>query len=160
MEMQYVKAGFWIRFWAYLIDIILTGSLSGAIVSLYFLASGGADVSLAVFTLSGILSALVTYSYFILMTKLRRQTIGKQIFGLYVVHKDGFGSLSWKDVLFRELIGRFIHRSLFITNVLYLITAFHPEKRGIHDFIGDTIVAREPGEALEPVYKEEEPVLS
>ncbi|WP_246125598.1 RDD family protein [Alkalicoccus halolimnae] len=139
---EYMRAGFWMRLWAYATDLLVTGSLSAAILGLYFLATGGGDLSILTFTISGLLSALITFGYFILMTKLLGQTLGKMVFGIRVLSREK-SELSWLDVIFREFVGRFLHRFLFITNLLYLIVAFHPEKRGLHDFLGNSIVVLE-----------------
>ncbi|GAE91103.1 hypothetical protein JCM21714_39 [Gracilibacillus boraciitolerans JCM 21714] len=64
------------------------------------------------------------------------------IFGLRVIREDS-QSLSWSDLLFREVIGRFIHRVFFIAVLLYLFVAFTTEKQGIHDMIGNTRVVIE-----------------
>ncbi|QKS72060.1 RDD family protein [Paenalkalicoccus suaedae] len=133
-------AGFWMRFWAYFVDIILTSSLTGAVIALVF---GQSEWSFGVITLSGLIGAIITYGYFVILTKLFQQTLGKQLFGIIVLSNEK-RELSWLDVLFREVIGRFIYRSLVFTNLLYLIVPFQREKRGIHDFIGNTYVALEP----------------
>ncbi|WP_444684018.1 RDD family protein [Alkalicoccus luteus] len=138
---EYMQAGFWIRLWAYTVDILVTFSASAAVTGLYF-AVTGTDVTILTFSVSGILSGLVTFLYFILLTKYTGRTLGKQLFGLRVVsfrHEE----MSWMDVLFREFVGRFLHRFLIVTNALYLVVAFHPKKRGIHDFLGDTVVVME-----------------
>ncbi|CAM3857494.1 RDD family protein [Alkalicoccus chagannorensis] len=136
-------AGFWIRLWAYAADLLVTGSLSGAVLGLYQMITGGLELNLLVFSLTALLSGVVTYGYFILLTGFWGKTLGKMIFGLRVVSREQ-ELLSWGDILFRELIGRFLHRTLVITNILYLFVAFHPEKRGIHDIIGSTVVIHEP----------------
>lgn len=139
---NHTRAGFWMRFWAYSVDILATFSISAAILSIYYLATGGIDPSILTFSLSGILSALITFAYFILLTKFFGQTLGKMLFGLRVLSKSK-EELTWMDIIFREFVGRFLHRFLFVTNILYLIVAFHPEKRGIHDFLGDSVVVLE-----------------
>jgi uncharacterized RDD family membrane protein YckC len=44
------------------------------------------------------------------------------------------------DLVFREVVGRFLHRVFWFTGLLYLVVAFTPEKKGIHDMIADTRV--------------------
>ncbi|NJP36990.1 RDD family protein [Alkalicoccus luteus] len=138
---DYMQAGFWIRLWAYTVDIIVTFSAGAAVTGLY-MAVTGTDLTILTFSVSGILSGMVTFLYFILLTKYFGRTLGKQLFGLRVVsyRKE---EMSWMDVLFREFVGRFLHRFLVVTNALYLVVAFHPKKRGIHDFLGDTVVVME-----------------
>jgi uncharacterized RDD family membrane protein YckC len=83
-----------------------------------------------------IVTAIIFYGYFVLMTKIFGQTIGKMVFGLKVVTLDG-KPLSWSTILFREWIGRFISVTIIIG---YIIVAFLPKKQGIHDLFVDTTV--------------------
>nr|WP_181884567.1 RDD family protein [Neobacillus piezotolerans] len=128
-------AGFWMRFWAYLLDLIVVGSLFRLLAKPIFRIldiepSGG------LFSAGTIVSAMIFYLYFVLMTKYFRQTLGKMVFGLAVIGING-GRLTWMDILFREWIGRFISSTIV---VLYLIPAFHPRKQGLHDLFADTVV--------------------
>ncbi|WP_231514880.1 RDD family protein [Oceanobacillus salinisoli] len=132
-------AGFWMRFWAYLADLIIVFSINGIILSPLRFLNDGAAIDIGFWTLSGILSSIVFYLYFVLMTKFYQQTLGKMIFGLKVVRSDG-EKLSWNDLIFRELVGRFLHRVFFITFLLYIVVAFNSEKQGIHDLIAGTRV--------------------
>ncbi|RHW40753.1 RDD family protein [Neobacillus notoginsengisoli] len=128
-------AGFWMRFWAYLLDLIVAGSIFRLIAKPVFRffeieSSGG------LFSPDTIVSAVIFYLYFVLMTKFFHQTLGKMVFGLAVIDiKDG--NLSWIDVLIREWIGRFISSWIII---LYIIPAFHPKKQALHDIFADTAV--------------------
>lgn len=64
------------------------------------------------------------------------------MFGLKVIsQKDE--KLTWDTVIFRELVGRFIHHALFINPILYLFVAFSARKEGIHDRVADTFVVHE-----------------
>lgn len=132
-------AGFWMRFWAYSADLVIVFAVNGILLSpLAFLNSGSVTL-LEFFTLQGLLSGLVMYLYFLIMTKFTGQTLGKMIFGLKVIRKDRL-PLRWSDLFFREVVGRLIHRLLVFTNVLYLVVAFTDEKQGIHDIFSDTRV--------------------
>lgn len=131
-------AGFWMRFWAYITDLIVVFSVNGILLSpLKFIGDGGMEIGF--WTLNGVLSAVVFYIYFLLMTKWRGQTLGKMLFGLRVVREDG-QPLRWSDLFIREVIGRFIHRVFFLTVLLYGVVAFTSQKQGIHDMFGDTRV--------------------
>ncbi|WP_240374606.1 RDD family protein [Bacillus piscicola] len=132
-------AGFWMRFWAYLFDLLIVFSVNGILLSPLMFLENASVTLLGFFTLQGLLSVVVSYVYFVVMTKYFGQTLGKMILGIKVVHKDGT-PLRWSDLIFREVIGRFIYRSVIITNVLYLIVGFMDEKQGIHDIFGDTRV--------------------
>ncbi|UJL47482.1 RDD family protein [Virgibacillus sp. NKC19-16] len=132
-------AGFWMRFWAYLVDLIVIFSINGILLSPFKFINDGASIDVGFWTLTGILGAVIFYVYFLLMTKFFNQTIGKMIFGLKVIRND-LRPLEWSDLLFRELVGRFIYRVFSFMVLLYIVVAFTPEKQGVHDMIGNTRV--------------------
>ncbi|UTR11393.1 RDD family protein [Evansella sp. LMS18] len=142
-EKTYAPAGFWMRFWAYLIDIAIAASINGIILTPLFFLTNLNDLTLGIYTAGGFLTALVSYSYFVVLTKFWGQTLGKRIMGIKVL-SDSPEGLAWKDVIMREVVGRYIHQSLAITNILYVIVAFHPKKKGLHDIFADTHVVLEP----------------
>ncbi|WP_096436127.1 RDD family protein [Alteribacter populi] len=135
--------GFWMRFWAYLVDLLVVSSINGVVVGIFLTMIGLDNLTFGIYSLAGLMTALVSYSYFVIMTKLIRQTLGKRIFGLLVI-SESEDTLTWGDVVFREVVGRFIHRSLLITNLLYFIVPFDSRKRGLHDKFADTAVVLEP----------------
>lgn len=141
-EHQHRSAGFWMRFWAYTVDLIIVWGVNGLLLNPLKFINDGAPIDIGFWTLAGIISTVVLYLYFVLMTKFYGQTIGKMIFGLKVIRKD-FESLKWSDLLFREVIGRFLYRVIGVLTLLYIIIAFDPLKQGIHDMIGDTRVIHE-----------------
>ncbi|MER2079401.1 RDD family protein [Psychrobacillus psychrotolerans] len=133
-------AGFWIRFWAYTVDILILASVGMLLIKPIFRLFSldlNNPVWYAPFTL---ITAAIFYAYFVLMTKLCSQTVGKMILGIKVISKDG-GKLKWSTVIFREWIGRLI--SIVPLNIPYLVVAFTPKKQGVHDFIADTLVVHE-----------------
>lgn len=129
-------AGFWMRFWAYLLDIIVIGSLDRILIKPLFRAL---DISLSdpsMFAPISIATGITFYAYFVIMTKLFGQTLGKMVFGLKVVTLDGH-PLSWSTILFREWIGRFISVTVLIG---YCLVAFLPKKQALHDLFVETTV--------------------
>ncbi|WP_375709734.1 RDD family protein [Mesobacillus foraminis] len=134
----YRYAGFWMRLWAYLLDLIVIGSLNRLLIYPVFRAMG-IPLDKGIFEPVGITTAIIFYLYFVLMTKYFGQTIGKMVFGLKVVPLKGI-SLSWGTVLFREWVGRFISGFIMIA---YIVVAFLPKKQGIHDLFADTTVIHE-----------------
>ncbi len=133
-------AGFWMRLWAYLIDVIVIFSISGLLTSPLSFLDSFADFSLLGFwSANAIIGGLVYYGYFLIMTKLTGQTLGKMIFNLKVV-SESTKELTWFDLFFREVVGRFIYNTIFIMKLIYLVIAFTPKKQGIHDMIGKTHV--------------------
>ena len=132
-------AGFWMRFWAYLLDLIVIGSIERIIINPIFQAVGLELHTVSMFAPISIATAITFYAYFVLMTKFFGQTLGKMVFGLRVVKLKG-EKLSWGTVIFREWIGRFISTTIWIT---YIIVAFLPKKQGLHDLFADTTVIHE-----------------
>lgn len=129
-------AGFWMRFWAYLLDLVVVGSLVRILIKPVFRML---DISLSessMFAPVSIVSALIFYLYFVLMTKYLNQTLGKMVFGLKVVDLKR-NQMTWGTILFREWIGRFISSTIIIG---YIIIAFLPKKQGLHDLFTDTTV--------------------
>lgn len=135
-------AGFWMRFWAYLADLVIIFSVSGLLLSPFKFINDGSAIAIGYWTLTGILGSIFFYLYFLLMTKYFGQTLGKMIFGLRVIREDD-GPLKWSDLVFREVIGRFLHRVFFFAVLLYAVVGFTNEKQGIHDMIGNTRVILE-----------------
>jgi uncharacterized RDD family membrane protein YckC len=137
MEVKY--AGFWMRFWAYLLDLLVIGSLNGIVIYPIFRAL---DLSLNkanMFAPVSIVTAIIFYVYFVLMTRFFGQTLGKMVFGLRVISLQD-QKLSWGAIIFREWIGRFISGTIII---LYVVVGFLPKKQGIHDLFADTTVIHE-----------------
>ena len=139
-SMQLKTAGFWMRFWAFAIDSLVISSIVGIAVQPLFAVmdwSVSDSVWYAPFT---ILSGLIFYAYFVLMTKFFKQTLGKMVFGIKV-QKDNGEALDWMTVLFREGVGRFINGTML--NLPYLIVAFAPDNKSIADYFADTVVVHE-----------------
>ncbi|MGX4668061.1 RDD family protein [Cerasibacillus sp. JNUCC 74] len=135
----YRYAGFWMRFWAYIMDLIVVASINGILLTPFKFINDGEVIEMGFWTLTGIIASITFYLYFLLMTKKFGQTLGKMIMGIKVIREDG-EKLTWNDLLFREVIGRFIHRVFSFLAVLYIVVAFTKEKQGIHDMIGNTRV--------------------
>ncbi|MGO4888722.1 RDD family protein [Anaerobacillus sp. MEB173] len=133
-------AGFWMRFWAYLLDLVVVFSLNGILAYPVLRWLGIVEVEYFIFSIEALITALVGYVYFMVMTKYGGQTLGKKVFGLKVVGKEN-DQLSWSTVIFRELIGKFISQTLLFIG--YLIVAFSKKKQGAHDWIADTYVIHE-----------------
>ena len=129
-------AGFWMRFWAYLLDLIIVGSIERLIVNPLFRVLEIPLVEFNMFAPISIASAVIFYLYFVLMTKYFNQTLGKMVFGIKVIDLKN-DKLTWGTILFREWIGRFISATVVIG---YIIVAFLPKKQGLHDLFTNTSV--------------------
>ncbi|WP_313891575.1 RDD family protein [Psychrobacillus sp.] len=150
-------AGFWIRFWAYTVDILILSSIGMLLIKPVFRLFSlelNNPVWYAPFTL---LTAILFYAYFIVLTKFFGQTIGKMIFGIRVVAKNG-EKLTWETVLFREWIGRLL--SIIPFNIPYIAVAFTPKKQAVHDFIADTLVVHEMVYDKMEIIVQEQPVIA
>lgn len=132
-------AGFWVRFWAYLIDLLVVAALTSILVKPVFVLSGLETINMPWYGPYAVVSAVIFYGYFILMTKFFGQTVGKMVMGIRVVSLKS-DNLSIMTLLFREWIGRFISVTIL---PLYWIVGFTPLKQGVHDYIADTTVVHE-----------------
>lgn len=137
---EHKPAGFWIRFWAYIVDMLILSSIGMLLIKPIFRLLSLELNDSTWYAPITLLTAFLFYAYFVLMTKFLSQTVGKMIFGIKVISKDK-KSLSWGTVLFREWIGRLI--SIIPLNLPYLAVAFTPKKQAIHDMIADTLVIHE-----------------
>jgi len=135
----YRYAGFWMRFWAYLIDVVVLFGLKGILLSPIAFIPEQFSLEIGFWTWNGILSGIVFYLYFFCMTKFFQQTVGKIIIGLKVIKEDD-STLTVTDILFREVIGRMIYNIIGVLKLLYIVIGFTNEKQGLHDMIGKTRV--------------------
>ena len=132
-------AGFWVRFWAFLLDGLLITAVGGILVNPIFYLMDWSLSETVWYAPISIISAIIYYGYFVLMTKFFGQTLGKMACGLRVVSLK-HDKLTWSDVLFRDWIGRFIS-NIFMP--LYIFVAILPDNQGLHDFFAETTVVHE-----------------
>ncbi|MFS0574857.1 RDD family protein [Sporosarcina sp. 179-K 3D1 HS] len=134
-------AGFWTRFWAYIIDLVVVSAISGILLKPIFHMVDGeiSNPPFLIFSPYKIAVLALFLIYFACMTKYFRQTIGKMVLGIRVETKDGH-PLDWGTVFFREVIGRFISKMIWIP---YLLVVLTPKKEALHDLFADTVVVHE-----------------
>ncbi len=126
---DYFYAGFFIRLFAFTVDMVMVQSLSRLL--LFYLHDS---------LLKTGLSLLVYLLYFICMTKFTNgQTLGKMIFGIRVIAINE-EQLSWTTVLVREGFGRYLQKVLWI---MYSLTIFTRYKQHVVDLLTDTSVVTE-----------------
>ncbi len=124
-------AGFWIRVLAVILDTLA--------VQAFFLVMNlviGVSLSsppLEIQVIQGILSIL----YYIVLTVYGGQTLGKMIVGIQVIRADQQPN-RWGHIIVRELIGKLV--SALILFIGYLMVAFDPKKRALHDRMCGTLV--------------------
>jgi len=135
----YFYAGFWIRLWAFLIDILCVAAITEILINVIFRALH-LSMSSSLFSLYGLLSISIYLAYFTLLTKLNHgQTIGKMIFGIRVIGLKE-EELSWQTVLIREVACRFILQANPFLYLGYLPAAFTKRKQHVGDYLTDTSV--------------------
>ncbi|WP_051910487.1 RDD family protein [Carnobacterium pleistocenium] len=136
---SFFYVGFWLRVFAFSIDVLVIWSINRLIVQSLFLVLRYplSEESFSAFSLSKLGVYLL---YFVVLTKLTNgQTIGKIIFGIRVISfKEE--TLSWGTVLIRECFGRYILKTF---PFIYLMVLFTHEKQHLADFFSDTSVVSE-----------------
>lgn len=141
VENQYPRdfyAGFFIRFFAYLLDAMVVGSLSTIVLRIYYLIRPEMILGL---TYKAFLFLLVQLVYFTLTTYFTNgQTLGKIVFGLRVVSFRE-ERLKFSTVFVRETLGRIIHQGPLV--ILYIITGLTSKKQNLSDIFADTSVVAE-----------------
>ena len=120
-------AGFWVRLFAYLIDWFVLQAAG----NIFFTWLVPDTITMVV------LWFVLILSYFILMTYVFGQTLGKMVMGIRVEMSDG-KERSFGAVVLRETIGR--AASLIFFGFGYLMIVFDKKKRAMHDRIAETVV--------------------
>lgn len=143
---SYRVAGFWVRFWAFLMDLLVVTGLNAVIWNTWLPVSGKTGFIHALVNINSLFLGLTGAAYFILMTYYFQQTLGKMIVGIKIIQSDG-QPLSWTTVVFRELVARSLSQLLGLY-LGYIVCWFNSEKRCAHDFLSDTwVVYDNPGSA-------------
>jgi len=136
---NYFFAGFWIRVFAFVIDLLCINAITTVVLDTTFTWTG-VERSTDFFSAYGLLSLVIYLAYFTLLTKLNRgQTIGKMIFGIRVICLTE-KKLTWKTVLIRETFVRFILQFNPLLYFGYLPTIFTRKKQHLADYFADTSV--------------------
>lgn len=130
-------AGFWIRTLAHLIDFTLLNVVEVGLeyaISLPLGLSAVAQQSIGV-----ILSLGLCYFYYVSIPMKHGTTLGKKIFGIYVL--DARTGLIFTR---NQAIGRMFAYLLSYATIGcgFLMVAFHPQKRGLHDLLARTVSVR------------------
>lgn len=142
---QVKYAGFWMRWAANFIDgavVFLVGGVVGFLLKLVLtvggvLSLGGSEVAFGV--LGWIVSTAASWSYYVYFTHTRHATLGKMLLGMEVRSagkEDAYASLG--EIILRETLGKIL--STLTLGIGYLMVAFTARKRGLHDFVGSTVV--------------------
>jgi uncharacterized RDD family membrane protein YckC len=140
-------AGFWIRFLAYLLDSVIISLVMAVIwaptifITFRAATSGEAPGALAAILpfLSFLLGTAAGLGYVLWFWATRGATPGKKMLGLRIVREDGEDPIGW-GTAFMRLVGYMV--SGFILYIGFLMIAFNPEKKGLHDMIAKTRVLK------------------
>ncbi len=134
-------AGFWIRFWASLID----GGLMAAwmIPALYYFYGDTllTDPRLIMGPADFIISWVLPMVGVIVLWDRKQGTVGKLLLRLRIVDAQTLGPLSRRQEVLRY-IGYFV--STVPLGLGFLWIAFDPRKQGLHDRLAGTLVLRLP----------------
>ena len=127
--------GFWIRAAAGLIDAAVIGAM-WAVIEIFHAP------------LSTYLLAYVAYPvYYVALTGLKGQTLGKMALGIMVVNAQGEPP-GIRRAAFREIVGKLVSEMVIFLGYLWI--GWDKKKRGWHDHIAGTHVVRAPGRRKRP----------
>ena len=132
-------AGFWTRFVAYLIDMIVIYAIA-SLLNTFSFGLLNKQLDFPILGEESLSYVIVMFAYFIAMIYFFSQTLGKMIMKIKVETNKG-DKLGFMDVVYREVVGRLL--TIFLAYLPYLAIAFTNKKKGLHDFIADTVVVKE-----------------
>ena len=142
----YVYAGFWLRMLAEIIDSIVLTFLTSAIAFVIYriaeiLGFGRLEDAngLLIQAFEMILFVILSTPYYVYGHYRYGTTVGKVIFKIRVYDYPSLGRITLKQSWMR-FTGYGV--SYLTLGVGFLIAAFHPEKRALHDLISKTVSLR------------------
>jgi uncharacterized RDD family membrane protein YckC len=134
-------AGFWIRWVAVFIDgIIVSIVVIPVAIAFAFINYSELDLLEDSYGVNFI-GYLIAWGYYIFMTDKYQATLGKRWMGIKVANED-FTKAPLGKIILRETVGKII--SGFILCIGYIMAAFGPKKRALHDVISGTVVIYDP----------------
>ncbi|MCR8629874.1 RDD family protein [Paenibacillus radicis (ex Xue et al. 2023)] len=128
-----IYAGFWIRCGATLLDWLCLQA-----VFVMFHLTFGYSLLEPPLGLT-LIQSLVSLVYYVVMTVIFGQTLGKMATGIKVIRNDGSPN-TWGIIILRELIGKFV--SSLILFVGYMMAGWDGKKRALHDRMFATRVVK------------------
>lgn len=135
-------AGFWVRAIADMVDSLLLDVAAFVFAFLGQKVLAGPYGFQISFVIGRGLFSLLYYSW---LTYRFGTTVGKRLLRIYVVSFEGFGPITLRQSILRCCS--------YLLSYLpfgggFIMVAFHPQKRGLHDLFADTISIVKPREAL------------
>jgi uncharacterized RDD family membrane protein YckC/ribosomal protein L40E len=154
-ENQIRYAGFWVRFVAYIIDAIVLGTVTSIVTVPLFIhylgqfsdyswlssAASGGTLPSGFWIFYGwyfLASFLIETIYFTVAIGKWGRTLGKMALRIKVVKPDGSRVSYWRA--FGRGLAYYLNQ--FTLGFSFLIIAFTSKKRGLHDYIADTVVIK------------------
>lgn len=143
---QFIYAGFWLRFLAYLVDYVLMYLASLAIgfaIGFGIAATMGQSKSAGDIagTSAGLISIVIFWLYWALQESSAAQaTLGKRMLGLKVTNLAG------ERISFARATGRYFGKILsgLILAIGFIMASFTERKQALHDIIAGTLVIKAP----------------
>lgn len=140
-------SGFWVRFLANLIDSLILGvvyfpiAVVSGFIQVFLSFSSGEENALGVAVITSIITTIIYliigFAYVIWMPASKHQgTFGKKLMGIKIVGEYGERISLGKSVV--RYLGTILSSLFFYIG--YIMAAFHPQKRGLHDIIAKTYV--------------------
>lgn len=145
VNMRY--SGFWVRGAAHIIDGFIVGILSmfvgvplGILLGVASAFSGSFFLNAIGQFIGSIVGLAIGWAYYIFMTHKFQATVGKMAIGVKVCADNG-DVLPLEKIIIRETVGKIVSALMFFVG--YVMIAFTPKKRGLHDMIAHSIVVYE-----------------
>jgi uncharacterized RDD family membrane protein YckC len=108
------------------------------------------SVAGTVIVFSSMISLILTFLYYCLLTHYKGATYGKMFMGIEVRSVDN-QRLSLSKVIIRETIGKIVSSIIFCIG--YIMVAFTEKKQGLHDLMASSVVVyKDPTKEL-PIIK-------
>ncbi len=135
-EQKLEYAGFWIRFVAYVIDIIVLTIVIGILALTFGVAAVMAE-SFGLLIAIYLVFFVLVYAYFSIMESSEKQaTLGKMAVGIKV------GDMNGNRITTMNALGRALGKILsgMILYIGYIMVGFDSKKQGLHDKLANTVV--------------------
>ena len=139
VNFERLRAPFSLRCGAMLIDYILMVGVLALSTLLARLFGDARGASTVVLTAGYVSVAAVAFLNFVVVAGLSGRTLGKWLAGLRIERKDGEPQ-SFGRALVRHLVGYPL--TLLTLGAGFLLAAFHPQGRALHDLLAGTVVVR------------------
>ena len=138
--------GFWIRAAAGLTDVVII-TLVSKMIKAIAISSLPLPTDLPMDLIAELIAPIVYLAYYVVLTGLKGQTLGKMALGIMVVYERDKppGILR---AAFREILGKFVSYTVLCLGYLWI--GWDKNKQGWHDHIASTYVIRAPGRRGRP----------